>query len=97
MSKSYDNIMVLLDSNHTKQHVLEELEAYANLFSVGSYCIVYDTVIEDLPNIYPNRDWDRGNSTMNAVYEFLKKTSSNFQIVHDIDRKLQFSVDQKVI
>ena len=48
-AEGIDRVMVSLDSNHTHQHVLDELNAYADLVSVGSYCIVFDTVIEDLP------------------------------------------------
>ena len=54
-------MLISLDSNHTHEHVLAELNAYADLVSVGSYCIVFDTVIEDMPdNSFPNREWDIG-------------------------------------
>ena len=56
-------MLVLLDSNHTHAHVLAELEAYAQLVSVGSYCIVFDTVIEDLPgDAFSDRPWSKGNN-----------------------------------
>ena len=42
-------VLVCLDSNHTHDHVLAELEAYAPLTTVGSYCVVFDTIVEDLP------------------------------------------------
>ena len=50
-SSDYKRILVSLDSNHTHEHVLAELEAYAPLVSVGSYCVVFDGIVEDLPNI----------------------------------------------
>ena len=57
-SKNYDNILIILDSNHTYKHVLAELNAYATLTSINSYCIVFDTIIDDLPNnIFPDRPW----------------------------------------
>ena len=49
-SKEFKKIMVFLDSNHTHKHVLSELEAYAQLTSKGSYCVVFDTIIRDLPD-----------------------------------------------
>ena len=55
---NYKIILVCLDSNHTQDHVLAELEAYAPLVSVGSYCVVFDTVIEDMPKeMFPDRPW----------------------------------------
>ena len=68
-----DNFLVCLDSNHTHAHVLAELEAYAELTTVGSYCIVFDTIIEDLPKgSFPERPWDKGNNPKTAVDEWLK-------------------------
>jgi cephalosporin hydroxylase len=67
-----ERVLVSLDSNHTHDHVLAELEAYAPMTTVGSYCIVFDTVIEDLPaGTFPDRPWDRGNNPKTAVHEFL--------------------------
>lgn len=86
------NILVCLDSNHTHDHVLAELEAYASLTSVGNYCVVFDTIIEHLPdNTYPDRPWSRGNNPKSAVIEYLK-THSEFEINKDIDHKLLISV-----
>ncbi len=66
-------ILVCLDSNHTHEHVLAELQAYAPLVSVGSYCVVFDTVIEKLPReMYPDRPWGPGDNPKTAVQEFLK-------------------------
>ena len=70
--------MVCLDSNHTHDHVLAELEAYAPLTTVGSYCVVFDTVIEDLPaDMFPDRPWGPGNNPKTAVHEFLRPTRSS--------------------
>ena len=86
LAKGYDRVMVFLDSNHTHDHVLAELEAYSSLVTSGSYCVVFDTVIEDLP-VDPNRPWGPGNSPKSALYEHLKKDDS-FEIDKDIQDKL---------
>ena len=87
-----DRVLVSLDSNHTHEHVLAELNAYADLVSVGSYCIVFDTVVEDLPvGSFPDRPWDVGNNPKTAVHEWLK-THPEFEIDKDIDNKLLISV-----
>ena len=89
---SKKRVLVSLDSNHTHEHVLEELQAYAPLTSVGSYCIVFDTVIEDMsPEMFPDRPWGPGNSPKSAVQEYLK-SHSEFQIDKEIDHKLLISV-----
>lgn len=85
-------VLVCLDSNHTHDHVLGELKAYAPLTSVGSYCIVFDTVIENLPkDLYPDRPWGPGDNPMSAVYEYLK-LHTEFAIERSIDHKLLISV-----
>lgn len=87
-----DRVLVSLDSNHTHEHVLAELNAYADLVSVGSYCIVFDTAIEDLPaGSFPDRPWDVGNNPKTAVHEWLK-SHPEFEIDKDIDNKLLISV-----
>ena len=87
-----ERVMVSLDSNHTHEHVLAELNAYADLVSVGSYCIVFDTVVEDLPaGSFPDRPWDVGNNPKTAVHEWLKE-HTEFEIDRDIDNKLLISV-----
>ncbi|WP_255018320.1 cephalosporin hydroxylase family protein [Cyanobium sp. WKJ7-Wakatipu] len=87
-----DRVLVSLDSNHTHEHVLAELNAYADLVSVGSYCIVFDTAIEDLPaGSFPDRPWDVGNNPKTAVHEWLKD-HPEFVIDKDIDNKLLISV-----
>lgn len=92
VAKSYQRIMVCLDSNHTHDHVLAELKAYAPLTSVGSYCVVMDTAIEDMPKaLFPDRSWGPGNNPKTAVWEYLK-THSEFEIDKSIDHKLLISV-----
>lgn len=92
IAKDYKRIMVCLDSNHTHSHVLAELEAYAPLTSIGSYCIVFDTIIEDLPNgTYSDRPWGPGDNPRTAVHEYLK-THKEFVIDKEIDQKLLISV-----
>jgi len=87
-----DRVLVSLDSNHTHDHVLAELNAYADLVSIGSYCIVFDTVIEDLPaGSFPDRPWDVGNNPKTAVHEWLK-AHPEFEIDKEIDNKLLISV-----
>ena len=84
-AKKYKTVLVCLDSNHTENHVLEELNAYAKLVSVGSYCVVFDTIIDDLPEgTYPDRPWGVGNNPKTAVAKFLKK-NENFSVDYKID------------
>ncbi|WP_017302740.1 cephalosporin hydroxylase family protein [Spirulina subsalsa] len=85
-------ILVCLDSNHTHNHVLAELEAYAPLVSVGSYCVVFDTIIEDLPDdMFSDRPWAVGNNPKTAVWEYLK-THPEFEIDKSIQHKLLITV-----
>lgn len=87
ISREYNNVLVILDSNHTHEHVLSELNVYAKLINVDSYCIVLDTIIEDLPDdTFPNRPWGVGNNPKTAVYEFLK-SNKNFEIDTYYQRK----------
>ncbi|MDH3635815.1 MAG: cephalosporin hydroxylase family protein [Gammaproteobacteria bacterium] len=91
-ANGYKNILVCLDSNHTHDHALAELEAYAPLTSKGSYCVVFDTIIEDLPaEIFPDRPWGPGDNPKTAVWEYLK-THPEFEIDKQIDNKLLISV-----
>jgi cephalosporin hydroxylase len=88
----FKKIMVFLDSNHTHDHVLAELQAYAPLTSMDSYCVVFDTIVEDLPDgLYPDRPWSRGNNPKTAVWDYLK-SNSDFVIDKDIENKLLISV-----
>ena len=82
----------MLDSNHTHDHVLAELEAYAGLASVGSYCVVFDTVIEDLPaDSFSDRPWGKGNNAKTAVWDFLKR-HPEFEIDGTVQHKLLITV-----
>lgn len=88
----YERIMVCLDSNHTHEHVLGELNAYAPLVSPGCFCVVFDTLIEDVPaGWFVDRPWDKGNNPKTAVVEFLK-SNHDFQIDYSIHQKLQITV-----
>lgn len=85
-------VLVCLDSNHTHDHVLAELEAYASLVTVGSYCVVFDTVVEDMPTeLCAGRPWHPGNSPKTAVYEYLKQ-HSEFVIDKSIEDKVLITV-----
>lgn len=91
-AKEYSRVMVCLDSNHTHEHVLAELNAYAPLVSVGSYCVVFDTFINDMPgDSYPDRPWDSGDNPKTAVREFLE-SNGQFLIDKAIDSKLIITV-----
>jgi len=85
-------VLVCLDSNHTHDHVLGELRAYAPLTSVGSYCVVFDTIIDDMPSeMFPDRPWGPGDNPKTAVREYLK-SHPEFEIDKRIDHKLLISV-----
>jgi cephalosporin hydroxylase len=91
-ASGYKSVLVCLDSNHTHEHVLAELEAYASLVTKDSYCVVFDTVIEDLPdNLFPDRPWGPGNNPKTAVWEYLK-THHEFEIDKSIQHKLLITV-----
>jgi cephalosporin hydroxylase len=88
----FERVMVCLDSNHTHDHVLAELMAYAPLVSVGSYCVVFDTAIENAPaDFFTDRSWGPGDNPKTAVWEYLK-TNPQFSIDKAIDHKLLISV-----
>jgi cephalosporin hydroxylase len=92
LSKGYKRILVSLDSNHTHEHVSKELLAYAPLVSRDSYCVVFDTIIEDMPEeSSKDRPWGPGNNPKTAVWEFLE-SNPGFQIDSDIHNKLQITV-----
>jgi cephalosporin hydroxylase len=92
ISNDYQRVLVCLDSNHTHAHVLAELKAYARLASVGSYCVVFDTIVEDLPKeMYPDRPWGPGDNPKTAVWEYLK-THPEFEIDKSIQNKLLITV-----
>ena len=102
-SKKYKKIMVMLDSNHTHEHVYQELKAYAPLVTAGSYCIVWDSSVEDLPEGFiKDRPWGKGSNPKTAIFEFLKELKKNqhrmsksefldFQIDKDIESKIMIT------
>lgn len=89
----YERILVMLDSNHTHDHVLAELEAYAPLTTVASYCVVFDTVVEDLPDsMFPDRPWGKGNNPKTAVWEYLRSLKEDRRVAVD-GATLAFEID----
>jgi cephalosporin hydroxylase len=92
IAANYSSVLVCLDSNHTHEHVQAELQAYAPLTSVGSYCVVFDTIVEDLPDdMFPDRPWGPGNNPKTAVWEYLK-FHPEFEIDKSIQQKLLITV-----
>jgi cephalosporin hydroxylase len=84
--------LVILDSNHTHDHVLRELELYSPLVQAGSYIIVLDTVIESMPaDSWPSRSWGPGDNPRTAVEAFLAQTD-RFELDEEVERKLTLSV-----
>ena len=83
------SVLVCLDSNHTHDHVLAELQAYAGLVTVGSYCVVFDTFVEDMPDdyVWTDRPWGKGNNPKTAVWEWLR-SHPEFQIDKSIEDRL---------
>lgn len=91
-AKKYKRVLVCLDSNHTHEHVLAELNAYGALVSKDSYCVVFDTIVEDMPaNAFPDRPWGIGDNPKTAVLEYLKN-HSEFKIDKNIQNKLLITV-----
>jgi cephalosporin hydroxylase len=87
-----EKILVILDSNHTHDHVKQELELYSHLVTKDSYLVVFDTVVEDMPeDAFPDRPWGKGNNPKTAVWEFLK-TNKRFIIDEEIHNKLLITV-----
>jgi cephalosporin hydroxylase len=84
--------LLILDSNHTHEHVLAELRGYSHLVNRGSYIVVMDTTIEDTPDgFFPDRPWGPGNSPKSAVRAFMKE-SDRFEVDAAMDAKLLISV-----
>ena len=91
-AKEKNRILVVLDSHHTHEHVLKELQLYSPLVTKGNYLVVFDTVIEDMPeDFFPDRPWSKGNNPKTAVWEFLKH-NDRFVIDKDIENKLLITV-----
>ncbi len=88
VARSKRRVLVVLDSNHTHQHVLKELQLYSPLVARDSYLIVFDTVVQDMPgDFFPDRPWGRGDNPQTAVREFLK-SNHRFVIDREIEDKL---------
>ncbi len=82
-----DKVLVCLDSNHTHEHVLAELNLYSSLVTFGSYCIVFDTSIDNLPeHLFKERPWGSHNNPKTAVLEFIK-SNNEFKIDRNISNK----------
>ena len=91
-AKEKKNVLVVLDSNHTHEHVLKELKLYSSLVTKDSYLIIFDTIIEGMPkNYFSDRPWGKGNNPKTAVWEFLK-TNDRFKIDKEIENKLLITV-----
>ncbi|MFT3679336.1 MAG: cephalosporin hydroxylase family protein [Ferruginibacter sp.] len=92
-AKGKEKVLVVLDSNHTHEHVAEELRLYAPFVSLNSYIVVFDTIVENLPEGYFSqpRPWGIGNNPMTAVKEFLQSNDS-FRVSEEVDNKLLISV-----
>jgi cephalosporin hydroxylase len=87
-----DRVLVVLDSNHTHDHVRRELELYSPLVRAGSYVIVFDTVVERMPaSAFPDRPWGPGNNPMTAVRDFLT-VNHRFVVDEEIENKLLITV-----
>ncbi len=81
-------VLVVLDSHHTHQHVLEELRLYSPLVRPGYYLVCADTVVEHLPKPdYRTREWGPGNSPQTALNQFLTETD-RFEIDAGLSNKL---------
>jgi len=92
LAEDKQSVLVFLDSNHTHEHVLQELRMYSPLVSMGSYIVAFDTVIEDMPDdSFPNRPWGKGNNPKTAVWEFMRE-NDEFEIDKDLENKLLISV-----
>lgn len=92
----YSRVMVFLDSDHTHNHVLEELECYAPFVGVDSYCVVWDTGVEDLPEgMCDNRPWGKGNNPKTAVWEYMKRLGQDGRKARDGSR-LRFEYDHTI-
>jgi cephalosporin hydroxylase len=92
----YKRVMVFLDSNHTHDHVLEELELYAPYVSKGSYCVVWDTGVEDLPDaMSSDRPWGKGNNPKTAVWEYMRRLREEGRTARDRDA-LRFECDHTI-
>ena len=95
-AKGYKNVLIFLDSHHTNDHVLAELEAYAPLTGENSYCVVFDGIAEDLPKgFFADRPWDKGNNPKTALWEYLRLLDSEGRTACD-GLPLRFEIDKEI-
>lgn len=91
-AQGYQTVMVFLDSMHTNDHVLAELQAYAPLVTPGSYCVVFDTFVEDMPQkFFADRPWDVGNNPKTATRKWLA-ANPNFTVDQAMESRLMVTV-----
>lgn len=91
-AQGYKKVMVFLDSMHTHAHVLGELDAYATLVTPGSYCVVFDTFVDDMPpKFFADRPWDVGDNPKTAVRAWLPK-HPEFEVDAEMEQRLQVTV-----
>ena len=91
-AKAKKRVLVALDSNHNHAHVLKELELFSPLVTKGSYLVVFDTAIEDMPgDLFSDRPWGKGDNPKTAVWEFLK-SNRRFVVDKNIENKLLITV-----
>jgi cephalosporin hydroxylase len=84
-------VMVVLDSYHTHDHVLKELHLYSSFVGKGSYLICGDTVVEDIPEQeHRSRPWGPGNNPKTALRQFLQE-NDRFEVDDYYDQKLLFT------
>jgi cephalosporin hydroxylase len=95
-AQRHETVLLCLDSNHTHDHVVQELEAYAPMVSANSYCIVFDTIVEDVPSTsLSDRPWGKGNNPKTAVQVFLEKLADGD--VRGADgKRLNFVIDKEI-
>ena len=92
LAQDYQRVLVCLDSMHTHDHVLGELDAYAPLVTPGSYCVVFDTFVEDMPpKFFADRPWDVGNNPKTAVKQWLT-SHAEFEVDAEMEQRLQVTV-----
>jgi cephalosporin hydroxylase len=96
-ARDFQRVLVMLDSNHTHEHVLAELRGYGPLVTPGSYCVVFDTAVEDMPPEYiHNRPWGPGNSPKSAVYAFLEQLGGASPMPAADGASLRFALDRSI-
>lgn len=96
LAAQHRRVLVCLDSNHTHDHVLAELEAYAPLVTPGSYCVVFDGIVEDLPKeASGDRPWGPGNNPKTALHEYLRRLDGDGRVAAD-GAALRFAIDRDI-